>query len=157
MNKITFSQAIDGYLLFANARRLSPHTIRDYFTTFRKFLNFLEEDPPLEEITPKDVESFLASQPVSKKTVLNYHTGLSALWTWCVDEGIVKEHILRKVKRVKPEKKEIKPYSQVEIQAMLSSLTHSKAYSRPGKRECKHKLQQVELDKFIFGGGEVDF
>ena len=66
MNKITFSQAIDGYLLFANARRLSHHTIRDYTTTFRKFLDFLDEDPPVEEITSKQVESFLAAQSVTR-------------------------------------------------------------------------------------------
>jgi len=102
MNKITFSQAIDGYLLFANARRLSHHTIRDYVTTFRKFLDFLDDDPPIEEITSKQVESFLAAQTVSKKTLLNYHTGLSALWTWSVNDGITHDHILQKVKRPKP-------------------------------------------------------
>jgi len=149
MNKITFSQAIDGYLLFANARRLSHHTIRDYVTTFRKFHNFLDDDQPIEEITSKQVESFLAAQTISKKTLLNYHTGLSALWTWSVHDGITQEHILQKVKRPKPEKKDIKPYSQVEVQAMLSALTHSKLYTRPGKRECKNKLNQVERTKAI--------
>lgn len=149
MNKITFSQAIDGYLLFANARRLSHHTIRDYTTTFRKFQNFLDDDPPVEEITSKQVELFLVAQTVSKKTLLNYHTGLSALWTWCVNDDITKEHIMRKVKRSKPEKKDIKPYSQMEVQAMLSALTHSKLYTRPGKRECKHKLKNVERTKAI--------
>jgi len=149
MNKITFSQAIDGYLLFANARRLSHHTIRDYVTTFRKFQDFLDEDPPIEEITSKQVESFLAAQTVSKKTLLNYHTGLSALWTWCVNDKITTEHIVRKVKRAKPEKRDIKPYSQVEVKAMLSALNHSKPYKRPGKRECTHKLSQVERTKAI--------
>ena len=98
MNKINFSQAIDGYLLFANARRLSHHTIRDYTTTFRKFMNFMNGDPLVEEISKKQVELFLAAQKVSKKTLLNYHTGLSAFWTWCFKEGIAKEHIMQKVK-----------------------------------------------------------
>jgi hypothetical protein len=38
MNSVTFSQIVDGYLLAANARHLSPHIIRDYITTFKKFL-----------------------------------------------------------------------------------------------------------------------
>ena len=149
MNKINFSQAIDGYLLFANARRLSHHTIRDYTTTFRKFMNFMNSDPLVEEISTKQVELFLAAQKVSKKTLLNYHTGLSALWTWCFKEGIAKEHIMQKVKRPKPEKRDIKPYSEKEVQAMLSSLTHSKIYSRPGKRACKNKLHHIARIKAI--------
>jgi site-specific recombinase XerD len=149
MNKITFSQAIDGYLLFANARRLSHHTIRDYTTTFRKFMDHLDNDPIIEEVTHQQVETFLAAQKVSKKTLLNYHTGLSALWSWCLNEGIVTEHVIQNVARPKPEKKEIKPFSQAEVQAMLSALTHSKIYSRPGKRECKHKLSNTNRIKAI--------
>ena len=147
MNKITFSQAIDGYLLYAQARRLSHHTIRDYTTTFHKFLSFLNCDPPVEDINLEDVEKFLAAQTVSKKTLLNYHTGLSAMWTWCVNDGIAKEHLMQKVKRPKPEKKEIKPYSQAEVQAMLSALTRSKLYTRPGKRECSNKLNQDHAER----------
>ena len=45
-NQITFSQALEGYLLYADASRLSPHTIADYTNTFRKFQAFLDYDPP---------------------------------------------------------------------------------------------------------------
>ena len=38
MNSVTFSQIVDGYLLAAYARHLSPHIIRDYITTFKKSL-----------------------------------------------------------------------------------------------------------------------
>ena len=40
-NHITFSQALEGYFLHADARRLSPHTIADYTNIFRKFQAFL--------------------------------------------------------------------------------------------------------------------
>jgi hypothetical protein len=33
---ITFSQAVEGYTLYAQARRLSIHTIADYTNTFTK-------------------------------------------------------------------------------------------------------------------------
>ena len=49
----------------------------------------LDDDPPLAEITRTQVKSFLAAQRVSKKTVLNYHVGLSALYTWATAEQIV--------------------------------------------------------------------
>ena len=41
MNTITFSQSIEGYLLAANARRLSPNTINDYSFTLHKFKQYL--------------------------------------------------------------------------------------------------------------------
>ena len=53
MNWVTFSQIVDGYLLATNARRLSPHTIRDYITTFNKFIRCLDDDPIVESITAK--------------------------------------------------------------------------------------------------------
>jgi integrase/recombinase XerD len=150
MNQLTFTQAIDGYLLAANARRLSQNTLNDYTLTFRKFIDHLGSDPPIESITPKDIEAFLASQnSVSKKTLLNYHIGLSALWTWCVEEELVKEHIVQKVRRPRPEKKDIRPYTQAEIQAMLNALKKSKPYTRPGKKESTHSLQAGERNKAI--------
>jgi site-specific recombinase XerD len=82
MPQITFSQAIQGYLLAVGARHLSVHTISDYVNTFKKFTIFLGEDIPIEEITRKQIEAFFTAQTtVSNKTLLNYHTGLSSLWT----------------------------------------------------------------------------
>jgi len=114
---------------------LSKNTIHDYANTFRKFVDFLGEDLPMGDITPVHIRSFLAAQTVSKKSILNYHIGLSALWTWAFNEGLVSEHIVRKVRRPRPEKKAIKPYSEADIKTLLSSLRYSKAYNRPGKRE----------------------
>jgi site-specific recombinase XerD len=148
-NEISFSQAVEGYLLAAHARRLSPHTIEDYVNTFRKFDVFLKEDPPVSLITSKQVESFLASQQVSKKTLLNYHTGLSALWTWAVNEELVDKHIVQKVERAKPEKRSIKPYSEEDVREMLAALTHSRLYTRPGKRDCAHSLPNAERNRAI--------
>lgn len=121
MSKITFSQAQQGYLLAAGARHLSEHTIRDYVNTLAKFSNFLDEDLPIEEINRHHIEAFFAAQTkVTNKTILNYHVGLSALWTWAVSEHIVPKHIVREVTPPKPEQKEIIPFTVVEIRAMLA-------------------------------------
>jgi site-specific recombinase XerD len=120
MSKITFSQATEGYLLAAGARHLSEHTIRDYVNTLTKFSSFLDEDLPIEENTRHHVEAFLAAQTkVTNKTLLNYHVGLSALWTWAVSEHIVPKHVVREVTPPKPEQREIVPFTVVEIRAML--------------------------------------
>ena len=101
---IKFSKLIDGFILAANARRLSKNTIREYSNTYRKFAEFLVQDYAVGEINSNHIRKFLAAQSVTKKTLLNYHIGLSALWTWALDEDLVSEHIVRRVKRPKPEK-----------------------------------------------------
>jgi hypothetical protein len=53
---ITFSDAVDGYLLAVTARHLSQHTIADYVNTFRKFLGFYPEDPLFASITARSLE-----------------------------------------------------------------------------------------------------
>lgn len=144
---ISLSKVLEGYFLAANARRLSENTIREYANTFRKFSSFLGEDPPMGEITPNHIRRFLVAQTVSKKTLLNYHIGLSALWTWALKEELVSENIIRKIDRPKPEKKAIKPYSQADLRAMLGALRYSKPYYRPGKRETSHKLRFEERNR----------
>jgi integrase/recombinase XerD len=148
-DQITFSQAIEGYLLHANARHLSTHTIADYTNTFRKFQAFLGEDPPISEVTTNQVRAFLASLQVSNKTALNYHTGLSALWTWAEGEGLVAHHILHRVDRPRSEKPAIKPFTKADIEAMLKACDHSRPYARPGKRECVHSRPTALRDRAI--------
>jgi site-specific recombinase XerD len=96
MSKITFSQAMQGYLLAIGARHLSEHTVKDYLNTFNKCTAFLGEDIPIEDITHKDIEAFFTAQTkVSNRTLLNYHTGLSCLWTWAMREHLVHHHVVR--------------------------------------------------------------
>jgi len=148
--QLTLTQALDGFELHIQARRLSPHTRLDYFNTFRKFTAYLGADPPIARISAKDIEAFLAGQEgISKKTLLNYHTGLSALWTWAVDEDLVKEHIVRRVSPPRPEKREVQPYSEADIRLMLNTMGRSRPYSRPGKRSCTHSLQHTDRNRAI--------
>jgi site-specific recombinase XerD len=60
--QVSIFQAIDGFLLASGARHLSPHTIADYKNTFNKFLLYLDQDPPIADITAHQVGSFLASR-----------------------------------------------------------------------------------------------
>lgn len=155
---LTLSQAYAGFELAANARRLSPKTVADYQNTFRKFVNYLADeddslpgqDPALESITPATIRGFLAAQDhVSKKTVLNYHVGLSALWTWALEEGYATSHVVRRCERPVPEKRAIIPYTEGDLKAMLGSLDKSHAYSRPGKRACSNTLPNGERNRAI--------
>jgi site-specific recombinase XerD len=124
MKPIPLSKAIEGFFL-ARSVRLSPHTISDYRNTFKKFLKHVG-DQPINGITASAVSAFLASQTqVSKKTVFNYHVGLSALWTWAEKDGYVAKNIIRDVEKPKPKKIVVKPFSEVELRAILSAIQHS--------------------------------
>ncbi|MCL4304063.1 MAG: tyrosine-type recombinase/integrase [Anaerolineae bacterium] len=151
-DQITLSQALQGYALYAKARRLSPNTLNDYNNTFTKFKDFLGTDPPLAEITKYQVQEFLALYGhLSKKTVLNYHTGLSALWTWAMDEeGLVDEHTIRRVTPPDPEKPVIKPFSEQDVKLILIACERSRPYIRRHQREkSNHALPNVKRNKAI--------
>jgi len=151
MKKIKLSQALVGYDLYLKARRLSPHTIQDYQRTFTLFQDWLgERDPIMAEVTTEMVCQFMADQiRVSKKTLMNYHVGLSALWTWALSENIVDVHIIHRVPRPKPEKRAITPFEEHEVKAMLNALGRSRVYQRRGKRPSDHSLPNAERNRAI--------
>ncbi|BCY18699.1 integrase [Leptolinea sp. HRD-7] len=134
MEKLTLSQALNGYDLHAQARHLSQHTLDDYRNTFRRFKAWWgNSDPYFDEILREQIEDFLSSLNLKKKTVLNYHTGLSALWEWAVEVArIAPTNLLHRIERPKPEKPDIIPYTEQEIRLMLSSADRSKAYMANG-------------------------
>ena len=140
--KITLSQAIEGYGLAARARRLSVQTLAEYGNTFTKFRRYLPDDHPVDEISVDQIRAFLAAQDsVAAKTLLNYHTGLSALWRWAAKEGLVNRNIVRDIDPPRPERKAIEPYSQEDVKAMLQELGHSHSYKRKRDRnKMTHSL-----------------
>jgi site-specific recombinase XerD len=148
MLSLTLSQVIDGYNLAAQARRLSPHTLNDYSVTFRKLVAFLAADPPFLQISKQQLEGFLAIQPVGKKTLLNYHTGLSALWTFAYDEGLVHANLLHQIERPRPEKRSIEPFSDEDLRAMLSALANGKSYRNHGTT-ARNELPNQERNRAI--------
>jgi site-specific recombinase XerD len=151
-HQITLSQALEGYMLYAEARRLSPHTLSDYATTFIKFQNFLADDPPLIEIEAHRVQEFLAAQThLKKKTLLNYRTGLSALWSWAVSEGLIHENIVHKTPAPKPEQTVINPFTEQDVKLMLAACDRSRSYYvHPSQQEkCSRALPHPERNKAI--------
>lgn len=134
MKPIKISQAIQGYFINAYARQLSPHTISDYQNILSKFQASLKKDYLMTEITSTHIAVFLGNYAkLKKKTILNYHIGLSALWTWAIGEGIVEENVVRRIRPPKPEVRVVVPYTLEEIKLMLASLERTKRYTRPGQ------------------------
>ncbi len=140
-----------GFLLDAEARSLSPHTIADYQNAFRKLQAFIG-DPPIDSISADDIRRFLVDlstprapagiaprppRPIGKKQKLNIHTGLSALWTWAVAEGYVRTHIIHQIERPKPEKPVIEPFTQDDIKRLLGCRQSPIGALQPAGQEGK--------------------
>jgi len=169
VTNLTLSQSIEGFLLEKRAQRLSPHTIADYTNAYRKLAAWLDDagtpDPPLASITVDQIRAFLAelgavpqerpgvaprpARPLSKKTILNIHTALSALWTWARAEGLAERHIIHDVPRPKPEQRAIEPFTRDQIRDLLDACERSRPYSRPGKRTSDHARPTALRDKAI--------
>ncbi len=147
--KMLFLKAVEGFLLDAHARRLSHYTISDYSVTFQKLANFLGNDIEIEDIGPDEITLFLSAQEVSEKTLLNYHIALSSLWTWAVSAGVVKTHVVRLVRRPRPTAKEVRPFSEAEVRAMIRAARQSRPYVRPGKKETRHTPPQAKRNAAI--------
>lgn len=148
MNNIRFSKVLEGYDLAFSARHLSQSTRSDYWNTFRLFSEFLDSDPFIEEITPEMVQRFLGSRTTSNKTILNYHTGLSALWQWAKTDHLVQENILRGITRPKPKKPDIIPFTEQEIRLLLSTISQSKSYTVKGT-PASHTIPNAERNRAI--------
>lgn len=119
------SHAIKQFVEERKAMRYSPHTIRDYAVTFKKFLAQVG-DMDFENIQKQHVLQFMTSQSnISAKTLRNYHADLSALWQWAIQQGICEHNPVRQIKAPIAEKKVILPLSKNEIFAILDEAKRS--------------------------------
>jgi len=150
MKQLQLTTAIEGYLLDAGARRLSPNTISFYLYIFTRLTTWFRDDPNIGDIAKPQIEHFLVSlAALSKKTVLGYHAGLSALWRWALTEDLVERNIIRDIPQPVPEERVISPFTESEVKAILGAVDKSAPYSRPGKRQCQHSNPTAQRNRVI--------
>ena len=137
---IKLSQAIAGYTMHLDAKHLSQNTINDYTRTLIKFQKNFSGDVSVQEITAEDVEDFFSFQTVSNKTLKNYHSTLSTLWTWLQKQKIVSENVMKIVDCPKPERRVIDPISVEDIKALMKAAKHSDDYIIDGRKTFRVKL-----------------
>lgn len=133
MLNVTLAQAVKGYRLHQN-HRLSPTTMERYVRIFEDFIEHQGTDKPFNDITPNDIaEFFAANSHLSNRTLLNYHTSLSSLWTWSLKRKppLAETHILHQVARPKPEERVISPFTQRELEKILRYVKNHQPYG-PG-------------------------
>jgi site-specific recombinase XerD len=150
MNSLPLSKAIEGFLINAAARRLSPNTVDFYINIFKKLQRFFPGDPDIGDITTGQVEQFLASlTTLSKKSLLGHHAGLSSLWRWAAKEKLTASNIIREIQQPHPEERIVSPFTEAEVKAILAAVDKSKFYKRPGKRECQHTIATAARNRAL--------
>ena len=134
---ITLQRAIEGFNLHLAAEGRSPHTVRDYNITLARFVERLGPLTRLDTITPDQVRGFLkhwsevdvkpagaADRParkLAKKTILNMHIALSALWTWAVAEGFAEAHVLQgRIQAPRVQRQPIDALTDRQVKALAS-------------------------------------
>jgi integrase/recombinase XerD len=163
MKNLTLSQVVAGFSLEMDARRLSVHTVEDYGRTLRRLQTFLG-DPPFADIGPDDIRRFMASfnEPqeqhgiaamapiiLSNKSLLNIHTGLGALWTWAIHEGVTDRHVVHEVQRPRAEDPAIIPFTEDDLKRLMAGCERTAGYTRPGKRLTDNKRRTALRDRAI--------
>ena len=163
---ITLSQAFDGMVRSKIAEGVSVHTVRNYRTAFKKFQTYIASHPersaaeskvpPFASITRGLLIEFFASArgvreragrrgsagriKLSPKSVLNIHTELSALWTWAVQEGYVKENPLRTIALPDAQPPVVEPYTREQIEALVKACDRSHTWKT--RTDDEHPLDR---------------
>jgi integrase/recombinase XerD len=153
LRPLTLSQAWRGFVMNKRASGKSPYTLRNYHNTWNKLALFLAEeeqgDPDklmLDELgrdfwteffcwlqdtefAPGGVVGGRSAKHLSAKTIRNYHTDLSAFYTWAVERAeCLSKHVLRLIERPDYERPVIEPFSETEVKALLAACEHTSTW-----------------------------
>jgi integrase/recombinase XerD len=145
VTKLSLSQACEGMIRYKMATGKSKHTISDYRSSFKKLFLFFPDDPQFTSISRQMLIEFFAwlqdgykttpdgvaprgTFKLAPKSILNIHINLSSLWTWAVDEGLVKENIVRRIATPPVEPPVIEPFTKDDIALLLKACSRSRTW-----------------------------
>lgn len=89
MQGATISELRVEWELALQAQRKSPATIATYTTAVIQFGQFLDDDPPVDQVDRRHIRAFIAHLLVTRSpaTAKARHGGLQAFFRWVVREG----------------------------------------------------------------------
>lgn len=129
MSTLRLSEGIEQYKYASKVEGKATKTLEQYDYVFEKFTNFLEGDPPVEEITPNKIRSFIKSlmdDNYSKSTVsINYRV-LRAFFNWLVDESLLDSSPLDNIKEPKTPNKYPRVLNKDQVERLIEAARKKK-------------------------------
>lgn len=149
---MTIQDALLGYWL-ERRRNVSEATVKDYSLTFNRFVAWLPANIQIDAITADHVRQFLnAMQRQHKlrgKTLANYWTALSSLWTWAEAELNLPHVIRNRVACPEYRRPAILPYTRQEITAMLEATGQNSAWRSRNGHQVRSIRPEALRDRAI--------
>jgi site-specific recombinase XerD len=143
--------AVLFFIADIEARRLSKNTILDYTRQLNKLKKHFGGDKDITKITVQDLRLFLASFPELKaKSLNNVHNAVSSFYTFLVNEGIVKENILKNISAPRPDVIEVDPFTANEIKLLFVALKKTNSYQyKEGSEIISREARNQRRNKAI--------
>lgn len=131
----------------------SKHTLKDYDNTFRQWLAFLEDDPPVDEVTAAMVQRFLyflrVDRELKPKTVKNALTGISSFFSWAEVELQVTHVVRGRVQLPNAPAPEIIPLTQKETKDLIRACARSASWQSARRTTTEAKRPTRWRDRAI--------
>ena len=112
-------------------RRMSPNTVASYCHDVKAFLDFCELEP--RAVRPADIESYLGqvtAEGLSKRSTARLVSALRIFFSWCVEEGEIKDNPCDRVDAPKLGKYLPAVLSVEEVSAILDSVDLNAPYGK---------------------------
>lgn len=153
-HNLTFSQAIDGFLLSFRIDH-SPHTAKLYELYLKIACDWLQ-DPPLAQVDTQYLRRFMLylkseykpnrvtastqkGRPLSPAAQDNYWKALRSCFRWLQENDLITENPALKLSRPKVTKPVPEAFTEEEIQRLLYSAQYVKAKHENGQTIIKHR------------------
>jgi len=121
-----YSIQFDDYLIHCEERNLTQNTVDSYKFYLGYFKKYLEENQHsllVDEITERDLKEFLSFMRKEKNnnqaTINAAIAQLRPFFNYLIDQEVIQEHPMAKIKKGKIDKKPILPFSTDDIKNLL--------------------------------------
>lgn len=158
---ILFSKATEGFILYRRAEGISPNTIAIYQWTFQRLLEYLG-DQDIHEMNSQDIQRFYLwlqtdykpsrkngdTSALKPSSVEKAWSTLRSFYTWA-NENLNIERADLTIKRPKYRTKEITPFTELEIKALLKACTSTRQATTNGRKAFSMRRDTANRDTAI--------
>jgi integrase len=121
IEEYTFGEMSKKWALI-HREQVKYSTWRDYRSIMNSCLLPHFKDRPIKDISYMEILKFRNSLAVSPKRKNNIMIPMKSVFDMAFQEGIIAENVMRKIKRVREERPDIKPFSYAEIKMILEAV-----------------------------------